>query len=62
VAYDVGPGNDPGEISIAAALVLGIGANPKGNGPENDVIDFLFTFSPDTPAVVNGMTYRLMAA
>ncbi len=59
VVADVGPAHKIGEISIAAAIALGIPSSPRTGGVESGVYFQLF---PDTPANVNGIVYELQPA
>jgi len=56
VVVDVSGANDIGEISIAAAELLGIPTSPRHGGVESGVD---FEFWPGVPAIVNGETYVL---
>ncbi len=59
VVADVSGGSDIGEISIAAAKLLGIPSSPRRGGVNSGV---LFEIWPDQPAKVNGETYNLLGA
>jgi hypothetical protein len=59
VVADVSGPTGVGEISIAAAQVLGIPPSPRTGGVDSGV---QFQFWPGTPAVVNGETYLLQPA
>jgi len=59
VVADVSAGNQIGELSIAAAVALGIPSSPRTGGVGSGV---QFEFWPGTPAVVNGVTYLLQPA
>lgn len=59
VVADIGPRRKIGELSIAAARAIGIRSNPRNGGTKERIIRY--EFWPDTPAVVNGVTYRLLA-
>lgn len=59
VVADVSGGADIGEISIAAAELLGIPSSPKSGGVDIGVV---FEFWPDQPANVNGEGYQLQPA
>ncbi len=56
VVADVSGGNDIGEMSIAAAQLLGIPSSPRHGGVDSGVT---FEFWPDQAAVVSGETYQL---
>jgi len=59
VVADVGGGNDIGEMSIAAAKMLGIPDSPRHGGVDSGVS---FEFWPGKAAVVNGEAYELQLA
>ena len=59
VVADVSGGNDIGEMSIAAAQLLGIPSSPRHGGVDSGVT---FEFCPDQAAVVNGENYQLQHA
>jgi hypothetical protein len=59
VVADVSGGNDIGEMSIAAAKLLGIPSSPRHGGTDSGVT---FEFWPDHAAVVNGENYQLQHA
>ena len=59
VVADISGGNDIGEMSIAAAQLLGIPSSLRKGGTESGVT---FEFWPDQAAVVNGETYPLQHA
>ena len=61
VVADSGPSKKDGELSIAAALALGIINRPTARIGCDDV-DFLFELWPGIPAVVNGVTYPLQSS
>jgi len=54
---DFGPKSKLGEASIACAEFFGIRSSPKNGG--TDEKRFVYTFFPDVPAVINGVTYQL---
>ena len=56
---DFGPQGKLGEASIACAKFFGVPSSPK-NGGTNEK-RFIYTFFPDIPAVINGVTYQLQA-
>ena len=60
VIGDVGPSNKIGEISIKAAELLGIPSGPKAGGTFQPIL--FYEVFPGVPAVVNGETFRLIAA
>jgi hypothetical protein len=59
VVADVSGGNDIGEMSIAAAKMLGIPDSPRHGGVDSGVS---FEFWPGKAAVVNGEAYELQLA
>lgn len=59
VVADVSGGSDIGEMSIAAAQLLGIPSSPRHGGVDSGVT---FEFWPDKAAVVDGETYQLQHA
>jgi hypothetical protein len=54
---DFGPRGHVGEASIACAKFFGLPSSPKHGGTEEK--RFIYTFFPDVPAVINGVTYQL---
>lgn len=62
IVGDSGPNVDEGESSIYCGKLFNVGNNPRGNGPEDDEMDWLFSFLPGTAAVLYGTTYNLLAA
>src|SRR5205085_1698061 len=57
VVADVSGGDDIGELSIAAAILLGFAdTSPRSGGAKN----VQFEFFPDVPAVTGGVTFRLI--
>ena len=60
VVGDIGPLYKFGEISIAAAKAIGIDSSPRTGGTSDKILKF--EFWPDTPAIVNGVTYELIRA
>jgi hypothetical protein len=59
VVADVSGPNDIGEISVAAAQMLGIKDSPLTGGVDANVT---FTLYPGTAAVVQNVTYPLQPA
>jgi hypothetical protein len=59
VVADISGGNDIGEISIAAAQLLGIPSSPRHGGTDSEVT---FELWPGQAAVVNGENYQLQHA
>ena len=59
VVADVSGGNDIGEMSIAAAKMLGIPDSPRHGGVDSGVS---FEFWPGKAAVINGEAYELQLA
>jgi hypothetical protein len=55
---DFGPKSKLGEASIACAEFFGIPSSPKNGGTAEK--RFVYTFFPDVPAVINGVTYQLL--
>jgi Fungal chitosanase of glycosyl hydrolase group 75 len=60
VVADFGPATHLGEASIAAARMLEVPDDPKRGGSDRQ--DFIYTFFPGVPAVVNGETFSLIPA
>ncbi len=60
VVADIGPQKKVGEISIAAARLIGINDNPRTGGTDDFVISY--ELYPGMPAQINGVTYDLIAA
>lgn len=60
VVADMGPLKKIGELSIAAAAAVGISGNPRTGGTDDPILKY--EIWPDEPAVVNGVTYRLIGA
>lgn len=60
VVADIGPKPKIGELSMAAAIALGINPSPRDGGTEEKIIRY--EIFPGTPAVVNGVTYNLIPA
>ncbi len=58
--FDFGPKKSLGEGSIACAKLFGIPSSPKNGGTEEK--RFVYSFWPGIPAVVGGVTYRLIPA
>jgi hypothetical protein len=58
VVADIGPRKKIGELSIAAAKVVGIPPSARTGGEERQIVHY--EFWPDVPATVNGITYRLI--
>jgi len=54
---DFGPRAKLGEASMACAEFFGIPSSPKNGGTSEK--RFIYTFFPDVPAVINGVTYKL---
>lgn len=54
---DFGPRAKLGEASVACAKFFGIPSSPKDGG--TDEKRFIYTFFPDVPAEINGVTYPL---
>lgn len=61
VVADSGPSTKDGELSIAAALALGVISHPTARVGCDDV-DFLYELWPGVPAVVDGVTYPLQGS
>jgi hypothetical protein len=57
---DIGPRTKNGEISIELARRLGINSSPRSGGIDTDDLDY--EIHPGIPAVIDGITYPLMAA
>lgn len=57
---DFGPKAKLGEASIACAKFFGVPHSPKNGG--TDEKRFVYTFFPGTPAVIDGITYKLQPA
>lgn len=60
VVADLGPSRKIGELSPAAARLLGINPNPNTGGEERHIIRY--ELWPGLPAVVDGITYTLQHA
>ena len=60
VVADMGPLLKIGELSVSAAVALGIPSSPRTGGISQHVI--AYELWPGVPAVVNGVTYRLLPA
>jgi hypothetical protein len=60
VVADVSGPNDIGELSIAAADLLGIDSDPRTGGISEHVV--IFELFPGTPAIVGGRQYALIRA
>lgn len=60
VVGDVGPSRKLGEISVALARELGIPDSPTRGGVADHAVHY--TLWPGTPAVVDGIVYRLQPA
>jgi|GEM_PF-920294 len=60
VVGDMGPLAKIGELSIAAAVALGLNGNPRTGGV--DAPSLKYELWPDVPAVVNGVTFELIRA
>lgn len=54
---DVGPHTKLGEAAIASAKRVGVPSSPTSGGVETRIIRY--TFWPDVPAVIDGVTYAL---
>jgi hypothetical protein len=57
---DIGPRYKIGELSVAAAIELGIPSSPRYGGEPDPVIRY--ELWPGTPAQLAGITYRLIPA
>lgn len=57
VVADIGPMFKVGEVSVAAAKLLGINPHPIKGGEDAYVCSY--ELWPDVPAEINGITYRL---
>jgi len=55
---DVGPKRKIGEISIAAARAVGMGASPRSGGEDKKIVQY--EIFPGRKATINGVTYPLM--
>jgi len=60
VVADIGPRNKAGELSIAAALGIGIPSSPRVGGSEARIV--LYEFWPGVPAIVNDKHFTLIPA
>lgn len=60
VVADIGPHNRIGELSIAAAVALGIPSSPRNGGEERKIIQY--DIWPGVAANINGVEYQLQAA
>lgn len=60
VVGDMGPLVKIGELSIAAAVTLGLNGNPRTGGVDDPILKY--ELWPGVPAVVNGVTYDLIRA
>lgn len=60
VVGDMGPLTKLGELSIAAAVALGLNGDPRAGGVDTPILKY--ELWPGVPAVVNGVTYNLIAA
>jgi len=60
VVADIGPRSKIGEISIAAALAIGVPSSPRTGGESEHII--IYELWPGVAAVVNGVTYNLIPA
>jgi len=58
--FDIGPKDKLGEISIAAAFVLGINGDPKSGGIDEPILKY--ELWPDQPARIQGVEYNLIPA
>lgn len=58
VVADIGPLRRIGELSMAAAEAIGLNPSPKNGGTDTDHL--LYELWPGTPAVIDGVTYRLI--
>jgi hypothetical protein len=55
---DVGPRKKIGEISIAAARAVGMGASPRSGGEDRKIVQY--EIFPGRKVTINGVTYPLM--
>lgn len=60
VVGDMGPLIKIGELSIAAAVAIGLNGNPRSGGVDDPILKY--ELWPDVPAIVNGVTYDLIRA
>lgn len=60
VVADIGPLRKVGELSMAAARILGMPWNPRHGGEDEFVVSY--ELWPGTPAIIDGVEYELQRA